>query len=825
MLSLKRWLQKRFDIDSPTQAQVAIDPLADASLAGVVFERIELPPRLSSDIGSLPIPKALVVDILHSIPSTIHHDHLEQPQHYSHPWKPISVPGQIALEPSVLESPESLDLLAPLSRPHRAGKAYSPDEPEMQIQPPIREKRSLQRCKHGMLKRTCAICRQQSQVASKATKTPQVTVDVFDLLLPFLYPPIDPNTPPTVIFPPDKRPYPFQYEGVVFLKDRTSALLGDEMGLGKTIQAIIAIRILIRNRSVGRALVLCPRSLLGTWERELTEWAPELSIQRVRGTIQDRKLLWRSGAYVFLTTYETLRNDVSDMAFLKQHFDLVVMDEIQRIKNPQTKTSRACHLLNARYRWGLSGTPLENKIDDVIAIFSYLQPDLFRRTTDTYGPSAVKSMIQPYFLRRRASDVLDELPPKVSEEIWLDLTPGQRRAYERAEAIGKNSLRMPNATRIHVFSLINELKQICNWDSASRTSCKLEYLLDQLGNLTDSSEKALVFSHYPNKSLQAIQPNLKEFSPELFDGSISDVARESLISRFSQDGPPHVLLMSVKAGGVGLTLTRANHVFHYDHWWNPAVANQATGRAHRISQRRTVFVWHLYTNGTIEERIYQMLQNKQRLFEQVIDDLSEEEFSSVVTDEDLFGLFGLRPPEGKESKPKSSNRKSIDVQTAEHLRLEEVSPRPPERSDPKTSNRKPTEVHPTGRRRFENLSSREFEHLVADLYERRNFSVEITPFSRDGGVDLIARRRSDLGLNQCVLIQCKHTPGSNIGAPVVRQLLGALREHLEATATAIVTSGGFSSEAIRLAQKQRVVLIDGQKLAEECNKAGLLKQG
>ena len=195
----------------------------------------------------------------------------------------------------------------------------------------------------------------------------------------------------------------------------------------------------------------------------------------------------------------------------------------------------------------------------------------------------------------------------------------------------------------HVLALIGELKQICNLDPESGESAKLDYLLEQLEELHGSGEKSLVFSQYPKKTLTAIEPRLAKFRPQLFDGRLSDKRREQIISEFQEGDAYDVLLMSVKAGGVGLTLTRANHVFHFDLWWNPATAKQAEGRAYRIGQQKTVFVKTLYTVQTIEERIHQLLMKKQELFQTVIDDLSDTSLTQLLTEEELFGLFDLEP--------------------------------------------------------------------------------------------------------------------------------------------------------------------------------------
>lgn len=197
---------------------------------------------------------------------------------------------------------------------------------------------------------------------------------------------------------------------------------------------------------------------------------------------------------------------------------------------------------------------------------------------------------------------------------------------------------------MHVFDWINKLKQICNLDPDTGASCKLDYLIDELEDIVESGQKALVFSQYPNVTLRRIQEQLRAFDPAIFDGTLSDRDRSALIRAFQEESTPRVLLMSVRSGSLGITLTRATHVFHFDHWWNPATAQQAEARAHRIGQKHTVFVHDLYTRHTIEERIYKLLKRKEALFRTVIDDLSQAGVRRFITDEELYALFDLRPP-------------------------------------------------------------------------------------------------------------------------------------------------------------------------------------
>lgn len=553
--------------------------------------------------------------------------------------------------------PIILDLFTGLVIPNRAGKTYGiPGEPGSGESPASATVDAgaldMTRCRHGLPRYMCLICSGQHKVRNRwqpsnrhiSRRSTHRTVDVFDLLLPYLQPPIEDLLVTPVLFPPDRRPYDYQIRGIRFLAENKSALLGDEMGLGKTIEAIVALQALVRRGEVHRILVLCRRSLLGTWEYELKKWAPELFVLKVRGLRDEREWMWESPASVYLTTYDTARQDVARKGgSLLSRFDVVILDEVQDIKNPNTKRSRAVRQISASYRWGLSGTPVENKVDDVVAIFQYLKPGLFRPAS-VYRVFEVKRAIKPYFLRRRAADVLKDLPEKVSREVWLDLAPEQRKTYDTIFEQSRSALSVPGVTRIHALARLNDLRKICNLDPQSQRSCKLDYLVDQLDAVVENNQKALVFSTLPNVTLRKIAPQLQEYHPALFDGSLSDNQRESLIRRFQSDEAPHVLLTSVKAGGIGLTLTRANHVFHFDHWWNPAVTRQAEARAYRIGQSRTVFIHDIFTRDTIEERVHSILLQKQHLFDQVIDDLSAEYVRGAISDEELFALFDLKPP-------------------------------------------------------------------------------------------------------------------------------------------------------------------------------------
>lgn len=501
-------------------------------------------------------------------------------------------------------------------------------------------------CRHGIPMSWCSYCKPRKK---KETNTELPKFNIFDFILPTLQPPLGDDFDSPLAFPSEL--YPFQRVGVRFLGKNPVVLLADEMGLGKSIQTIAALKLLMRTGAITNGIILCPKSLLTDWEKKLSEWAPEIRVLKVRGNKDQRKLLWDSLAHIYLTTYETLRQDLPDSDYswqdkiARKNFDVAVLDEIQKIKNPSAELTQSVRRIESERRWGLSGTPLENRTEELIAVFAFLKPKLLRYD-DAREPLIVKDKIRPYFLRRRKADVLTDLPEKNCDEVWLELSDAQKKAYERAQRDGIVDLnnRGDSVTVQHVLALITKLKQICNYDPATGESCKLEYLNDQLDAIADQGDKALIFSQYTDKTLVFLEPRLKQFNPHVYHGTLSDSQRDRIIDEFQNRNDCKILLMSVKAGGLGLTLTRANFVFHFDLWWNPAVAAQAEDRAHRIGQKKTVYVTSLFTRNTIEEEIQSILKRKKALFAQIVDDLSDTNLSITLSEDELFGLFGLQRP-------------------------------------------------------------------------------------------------------------------------------------------------------------------------------------
>lgn len=561
---------------------------------------------------------------------------------------------------------------------------------------------------------------------------------------------------------------PYQRDGVRLLLKSDRLLLADDMGLGKTVQAAAAIRIMCVQRTIERALLIVPAGLVDQWRRELNRWAPELRVIIIRGTAAERAWKWRVAAHVTLVGYEIFRSDFAPNTSSPPRsrlWDLVVLDEAQKIKNRDVDISRSVKQLARRRSWAMTGTPLENKLDDLASIMEFVDHDEGGRLR-RYVPSP--QLIQRHRelqLRRRKADVLNELPPKQVITLQLALLPRQQQSYNRAEFEGVVQLRKLGAEiRIqHVLELITRLKQICNVDAGSGESAKFHDIVERLTTLSDEGHRALLFSQYTDDTfgVGAAAKALSEFRPLTYTGAMSGAQRDATIARFKSDESHRALILSLKAGGVGLNLHDASYVFHIDRWWNPAVERQAEDRSHRMGQIFPVTVFKYICTGTIEDRIDTLLAGKQELFDEIIDDVSI--LPSRLTGDELFGLFGL-----------------------EH-------------------------AHRTAPNRAGRRSGIALEERCAAILETRGWAVRRTPVSRDGGIDLVATKSDEVGIEQTVFIQCKDHANA-VGVEVVRELLGVIPPDRPVRAV-IAAPAGVTRDGRALAALRSVVIWDEQELS------------
>jgi SNF2 family DNA or RNA helicase len=440
------------------------------------------------------------------------------------------------------------------------------------------------------------------------------------------------------------QPFAYQFEGVAFLYPRFGAILADEMGLGKTMQAITAIRLLLHSGQIQQVLLVCPKPLVTNWQREFALWAPEVPLVAIEGDRDKRQWQWQvADVPVKIANYELLFRDHELLADHSARFDLVVLDEAQRIKNRGSTTAQIVRSIHRRRSWALTGTPVENSPDDLVGIFEFIAPG---HLSPQLKPRRMGKLAADYVLRRTKERVLADLPPKLFRDADVELTPQQRETYRLAEEEGvlRLSALGEAATIQHVFELVLRLKQICNFDLASGESAKFERLAADVEEVAASGQKALVFSQWV-ETLETLARRLARYGVMQYHGRIAPRERDAVLRRFREDHRRHVLLISYGAGGVGLNLQFAGYVFLFDRWWNPAVEDQAINRAHRIGASGPVTVTRFLAVDTIEERIDQVLRDKRELFDTIFAD-ERATAHRGLSQQEIFGLFKLKCPSG-----------------------------------------------------------------------------------------------------------------------------------------------------------------------------------
>ncbi|MET9879824.1 DEAD/DEAH box helicase [Actinacidiphila glaucinigra] len=461
----------------------------------------------------------------------------------------------------------------------------------------------------------------------------------------------------------------YQRRGLGWLAEMCELGLGgclaDDMGLGKTI-TVLALHLhrQVDAGTAGPTLVVCPASLLGNWQREAEKFAPGTPVRRYHGG--DRHLDDLAAGEIVLVTYGVLRRDRERLADVD--WGLVAADEAQHVKNPYSTTARELRALPARARVALTGTPVENNLSELWSLLDWTTPGLLgplpafrerhaRAVESGQDPEAAERLsrlVRPFLLRRRKSDpgIAPELPPKTETDRIVTLTTEQTSLYEAVVRETMEGIRESSgiARRGLVLKLLTGLKQICNHPAQylrqpgplAGRSGKLDLLDELLETVVAEGESTLVFTQYTQMA-RLIEHHLAErgMAPLFLHGGTPVDRREAMVTAF-QEGRTPVFLLSLKAAGTGLNLTRAGHVVHYDRWWNPAVEDQATDRAYRIGQEHPVQVHKFVTEGTVEDRVAKLLESKRALAESVVG--SGEAALTELDDDDLAELVALRRP-------------------------------------------------------------------------------------------------------------------------------------------------------------------------------------
>lgn len=437
------------------------------------------------------------------------------------------------------------------------------------------------------------------------------------------------------------------------------ACLADDMGLGKTIQVLAYLQATKDRRKNKPALVVVPRSLLGNWLDEAARFAPKLIMESHFGPERKRSKSALASADVLLTTYGTLRLDIS--LFSELELDCVVLDEAQAIKNKQSATAKCVKLLRAERRVAMSGTPVENHLGELWSLFEFLNPGLLdelgglRRALESPRPSTevlelVRTLVKPFVLRRTKGEVAKDLPERSEQTLYIEREPDERRAYDELLTHYQASLSKelkqagPERTTSHLLEALLRLRQAaCHpglLDAERRTepSAKVDFLVERLRALREEGHRALIFSQFTSL-LAIVRERLETHGIpfEYLDGQTRD--RQARVDRFQADSSITAFLISLKAGGVGLNLTGADYVFILDPWWNPAAEAQAIDRAHRIGQTRHVIAYRLLAKGTVEERVAHLQEQKRELVAGIMGD--GEALSTRLTREDFEALLSL----------------------------------------------------------------------------------------------------------------------------------------------------------------------------------------
>lgn len=443
----------------------------------------------------------------------------------------------------------------------------------------------------------------------------------------------------------------YQVKGFEFLNSLAAynfgGILADEMGLGKTLQIIT----FLLARKGQKSLVITPTALLYNWKKEIEKFAPTLKVAIVHGVKERSQLINHYKAYdVLLTTYTTFKNDA--MFYAGKTFDYCIIDEAQTIKNPEATLTKVIKGVKANVKFALTGTPIENNLLELWSIFDFVMPDylytrpkfekVFMSGEDQYGE--LKEMIQPFMLRRTKKEVAKELPDKIEQVYYVPLEAEHERAYRAYTQLAKKKMGENESTGLMAFSYLTKLRQLAlapEWlvKNYQGKNSKLEVLVNLIKE--SNGKKILVFSQF-TKVLGAIGERLEEEGVvySYLDGSTPASKRMQLVEAFNASETKQVFLISLKAGGTGLNLTSASIVVHFDPWWNPAVENQATDRAHRLGQEQVVNVVKLIAKGTVEERVLQLQESKKELIDAIMTDgLSNGNIFRHLSKEEMIEMF------------------------------------------------------------------------------------------------------------------------------------------------------------------------------------------
>lgn len=453
----------------------------------------------------------------------------------------------------------------------------------------------------------------------------------------------------------------YQQQGIQWLYDlknmNLNGILADDMGLGKTLQVLVFYEQYVSKEKP--SLIVCPSSLMYNWMSEIEKFKIDVDAVCVTGTQDVRKDIIKENRELYITTYDYLRRDVE--LYMSMEFEYIVLDEAQFIKNPKTKNAQSVKSLKSKHRLALTGTPIENGLSELWSIFDFLLPgylyslNYFTKNFekpiqmgDDKRQAQLQKLVSPFILRRTKKQVLKDLPDKVEKDLWLNLSPEEKQLYlanlAQVNEQLQQQLELEKVDSILILAMMTRLRQICCeprmlYENYTGESTKFKMCLDLIETLKENDKKVLLFSSFTSIFDSFIEEfNRRGIKYHMITGAVDKKKRKEEVDAFQSDDS-NVFLISLKAGGTGLNLTKAQAVIHFDPWWNVSAQNQATDRAYRIGQTKNVLVYQLLMKNTIEEKIYEMQKRKKAMSDLFVE--NSKGGISTLSKEELKDLFSM----------------------------------------------------------------------------------------------------------------------------------------------------------------------------------------
>lgn len=421
------------------------------------------------------------------------------------------------------------------------------------------------------------------------------------------------------------KPKDYQKEGINWLLEGKSRLLADDMGLGKTFQSIYAATKLITSGKAGTVLIICPAPLISNWAREIEEWSPNFTSTIITSTGRNKNKIWKElwgFSHFVITNYEQLRDLPEELKNTK--ISLIIADEAHKLRKKSSIISKSIKKLEYDNFWALSGTPVEKNELDAMNILKIIDPNLSETELKDLSNLSLGALIEKYILRRMKSSVLNELQGFEEKNHLIELNTNQQRQY--SDVLKKARITKSN----DALNVFGKLRQICDFDQEKKTSSKVDFIIELLDKIKLRNEKAVIFSFWIEPLLilkERIDKNFKSDSSQLFIGDLNKSEREQSLRKFKKNDKTFVLLCSGKLGGEGINLTEANHAIFFNLWWNPSNNNQAKDRLLRIGQEKNVFIHTLESSNTIESKLKYLLEDKNNIYKDLIDQVIKEEMN------------------------------------------------------------------------------------------------------------------------------------------------------------------------------------------------------